>query len=222
MAIPIVLSWSGGKDCTLALYYLKQQDSFEVAYLLTTITETYQRISMHGVRYELLEQQAAALEIPLVTVPIPPSCTNEEYENRMLQVLSRLKKEGIETYGFGDIFLTDVREYRENQLRRLDLKAIFPLWGISSAYLARQFTVLGFKAVLTCVDTLQLDASFAGSEYDRKLLRKIPPKIDPCGENGEFHTFVYDGPIFTHPLKIRKGEQVMSENRFCFCDLYSA
>jgi len=222
MAIPIVLSWSGGKDCTLALYYLKQQAIFEVAYLLTTITETYQRISMHGVRYELLEQQAAALEIPLITVPIPPYCTNEEYENRMLQVLSRLKKVGIETYGFGDIFLTDVREYRENQLRRLDLKAIFPLWGISSAYLARQFTVLGFKAVLTCVDTLQLDASCAGSEYDRKLLRKIPPKIDPCGENGEFHTFVYDGPIFTHPLKIRKGEQVMRENRFCFCDLYSA
>ncbi|MGC8824231.1 MAG: diphthine--ammonia ligase [Bacteroidales bacterium] len=219
MAIPIVLSWSGGKDCTLALHYLKQQQAFEVVYLLTTITETYQRISMHGVRLELLEQQAAALKIPLLIVPIPPNCTNEIYEDRMLNTLKQLKDKGIHTFAFGDIFLSDVRQYRENQLDRLNLKAIFPLWGIDSAYLARQFINLGFKAILSCVDTQQINASFAGHEFNLQLLNSLPTSADPCGENGEFHTFVFDGPLFHFPLKINKAEKVMRDNRFCYCEL---
>ncbi|HOK51066.1 MAG: diphthine--ammonia ligase [Bacteroidales bacterium] len=219
MTIPVVLSWSGGKDCSLALYYLKQQPNFEIVYLLTTITETYQRISMHGVRVELLNQQAAALNIPLITVPIPASCTNEEYEDRMRNALEQLKNDGIQTYAFGDIFLSDVRQYRENQLDKLSLKAIFPIWGIDTTYLSKQFLALGFKAILTCVDTQQIDASWVGHEYNQKFLKAIPSEIDPCGEKGEFHTFTFDGPIFSHPLPILKGEKVLRDNRFYYCDL---
>lgn len=222
MAIPTVLAWSGGKDSALALYYLKQQKTFEVVYLLTTVTETYQRISMHGVRLELLEQQAAALKIPLIIVPIPPNCTNEIYEDRMVNCLKQLKEEGIQTFAFGDIFLVDVRQYRENQLDRLNLKGIFPLWGIDSAYLARQFIELGFKAILSCVDTQQINASFVGHEFNLHLLDTLPPSADPCGEKGEFHTFVFDGPLFHFPLKISKGETVLRDNRFNYCELTPA
>jgi len=222
MAIPIVLSWSGGKDCAMALYYLKQQPAYKVAYLLTTITETYNRISMHGVSYELLQQQATALQLPLITVNIPPQCTNEEYEKRMLDTLKRLKNEGINTYAFGDIFLTDVRSYREQQLAQLSLKAVFPLWGYDTAILAQEFIKKGFKAIICCADTQQIDASFTGRDYSANLLHELPSTADPCGENGEFHTFVFDGPIFSHPIRIRKGETVMRDNRFSYCDIMIA
>ncbi|MCX7986637.1 MAG: adenine nucleotide alpha hydrolase [Bacteroidales bacterium] len=223
MAIPIVLSWSGGKDSSLALYYLKKQNEiFHIAYLLTTVTEQYNRISMHGVRNELLEQQAQSLQIPLITVKIPPNCTNEEYEQRMLNVLAELKKEGISHYAFGDIFLKDVRQYRENQLNKLNLEAIFPLWGFDSNKLANEFIELGFKAILTCVDTQQIEASFAGNDYNLNLLKKLPAKADPCGENGEFHSFVYDGPIFSFPIRFQKNIFSLRENRFCYCDLLPA
>jgi uncharacterized protein (TIGR00290 family) len=222
MAIPIVLSWSGGKDCAMALYYLKQQPAFKVAYLLTTITETYNRISMHGVSYELLQQQATALQLPLITVNIPAQCTNEEYEKRMLDTLKRLKNEGINTYAFGDIFLTDVRSYREQQLAQLSLKAVFPLWGYDTAILAQEFIKKGFKAIICCADTQQIDASFTGRDFSANLLHELPSTADPCGENGEFHTFVFDGPIFSHPIRIRKGETVMRDNRFSYCDIMIA
>jgi uncharacterized protein (TIGR00290 family) len=215
---PILVSWSGGKDSCMALYELTQVSTCEIAALLTTITEDYDRISMHGTRRELLEQQAASLGFQLHKVFIPQSATNEEYETRMAQALLEYRKLGIDSIGFGDLFLDDIRAYREKFLSRLQIKGVFPVWHRNTTGFIKDFIDLGFKAVITCVNAALLDQSFAGRMIDDDFLKSLPVGIDPCGENGEFHTFVFDGPLFTDPVKFRLGKIVLRE-AFWFRDL---
>jgi uncharacterized protein (TIGR00290 family) len=215
----VILSWSGGKDSALALYGLVQSNTHEMVALLTTLTEDYDRISMHGVREELLTQQTSALRYPLHIVYIPKNCSDEEYGRRMRAILERYQSLAVNLVAFGDVFLEDVRAYREERLARLGMQAIFPNWGIDSAELAKRFIRLGFKAVVTCVDTEALPGSFVGREYDQSFLAELPPAVDLCGERGEFHTFVYDGPVFSEPVRVRRGEKVLRDNRFYYCDL---
>jgi uncharacterized protein (TIGR00290 family) len=221
MSKDILFCWSGGKDSSLALYEVQKAKSHNVAALLTTITEDYDRISMHGVRRALLEQQAEALGLPLKKVLIPKEATNDIYESRMRALLEEGLREGIDTVAFGDIFLEDLKLYRENNLAQLGMKGLFPIWKRDSAELAQTFINLGFKAVLACIDTKFLDPSFAGRPYDQDLLRDLPPNVDPCGENGEFHSFAFDGPIFKHRINHTVGE-VVRKDRYCFCDLIPA
>jgi uncharacterized protein (TIGR00290 family) len=220
MSEPILLSWSGGKDSSMALHALRQTPGVEVAGLLTTVTEDYDRISMHGVRRSLLERQAAEAGLPLHVVLIPRECSNEQYEERMTAVLTGIRDADIRRVAFGDLFLEDLRAYRESRLAAFGMEAIFPVWGRDTAALARDFLRLGFAAVLVCVDTQTLAPSFAGRSFDEDLLRDLPPGVDPCGENGEFHTFVHAGPIFRSPVPFRRGE-VEDRGRFHFCDLDS-
>ena len=221
MSKDIFLSWSGGKDSSLAFYEIRKANSHRVAGLITTITEDYDRISMHGVRRALLEQQADALGIPLRKILIPKDSTNAIYESRMRALLEEGLTEGIDTVAFGDIFLEDLKLYREKNLAQLGMKGLFPIWKRDTSELARTFIELGFKAVLACVDTAILDASFAGRLYDQKLLRDLPPHVDRCGENGEFHSFAFDGPIFKHPINHTVGE-VVQRDHYCFCDFVPA
>ena len=214
-----VFCWSSGKDSALALYETIHSGKFNIKFLLTTITEDYDRISMHGIRTCLLEQQAKALNLPLKKVLITKYSSNEDYEDKMTQCLSDLKKSGATSVAFSDIFLEDLRAYRENYLAKISMNAIFPLWKKDTRHLAQRFVDLGFKAIITCVDTKVLDPSFAGRQFDQDFLAELPPEVDPCGENGEFHTFVYAGPVFSHEIRITKGEVVLREERFCFCDL---
>ena len=218
MSKDIFLSWSGGKDSSLALYEIQKAGTQNVAALLTTITEDYDRISMHGVRVALLEQQAESLGLPLKKIFIPKDSTNEIYEARMRALLEAGLLEGIDTVAFGDIFLEDLKIYREKNLAQLGMKGLFPIWKRDSAELAQTFINLGFKAELACIDTFHLDPSFAGRPYDQDLLRDLPAGVDPCGENGEFHSFAFDGPIFKHRINHTVGE-VVRRDRFCFCDL---
>ena len=218
MSKDIFLSWSGGKDSSLALYEIQKANSHNVAALITTITEDYDRISMHGVRRALLEQQAESLGLPLKKILIPKDSTNAIYEARMRALLEEGLHEGIDTVAFGDIFLEDLKIYREKNLAQLGMKGLFPIWKRDSAELAQTFIKLGFKAVLACIDTAILDPSFAGRSYDQDLLRDLPPKVDPCGENGEFHSFAFDGPIFKHAVNHMVGE-VVQRDHYCFCDL---
>jgi uncharacterized protein (TIGR00290 family) len=218
----VLFCWSGGKDSSLALYEIMKSGTYSVKSLLTTITDDYDRISMHGVRTVLLEQQVRALNLSLEKVLIGRQSSNEEYEEKMTTVLAHYKNSGINSVVFGDIFLEDLRTYRENNLAKLHMNAIFPLWKKDSIYLANSFIDLGFKAILTCVDTTFLDLSFTGREFDKTLLSDLPSSVDPCGENGEFHTFVYDGPIFDREIRITKGEIVLKDERFSFCDLLPA
>jgi uncharacterized protein (TIGR00290 family) len=221
MSKDIFLSWSGGKDSALALYEIQKAHTHRIAALLTTVTEDYDRISMHGVRRALLEQQAEALALPLKKILIPKDSTNALYESRMRALLEEGRREGIDTVAFGDIFLEDLKVYREKNLAQLGMKGLFPIWKRETAELARTFIHLGFKAVLVCVDTALLDPAFAGRAYDEKLLRDLPANVDPCGENGEFHSFAFAGPIFKHPINYTVGE-VVQRDRFCFCDLAPA
>ncbi|MGC8827008.1 MAG: diphthine--ammonia ligase [Anaerolineae bacterium] len=218
----VLFAWSGGKDSALALYTLLREGNWEVAGLLTTVTEGYQRISMHGVRLELLRRQAESLGLPLEIVWIPQQCGNEEYERRMREVLERHLAEGVRTAAFGDIHLQEVRAYRERNLARLGMGAVFPLWGKTPAELIRQFIALGFRAVITCVDTTMLGQEFAGREIDAQLAAELPAGVDPCAENGEFHSFVYAGPIFRRPIAFTRGEKILREGRFYYCDLLPA
>lgn len=204
----------------MALHALRQAGEYRIAALLTTVTEGYERVSIHGVRRELLAAQAAALGHPLEVVYIPQKSSNEEYEQRMRRALERHAAHGVTGNVFGDIFLEDVRAYREDNLHLVGMRGIFPLWGQRTDILAGRFLDAGFKAVLTCVDTRMLDGAFAGREYDRALLEDLPETVDPCGENGEFHTFVYAGPIFDRDLQVRRGERVLREGRFNYCDLH--
>ena len=222
MSKNIFLSWSGGKDSSLALYEIqKATNTHRVGALLTTITEDYDRISMHGVRRVLLEQQAEALGLPLKKILIPKDSTNAIYEARMRALLEEGLREGIDTVAFGDIFLEDLKLYREKNLAQLGMKGLFPIWKRDSAELARTFIDLGFKAVLVCIDAAILDPSFAGRPYDLELLRDLPPHVDPCGENGEFHSFAFDGPIFKHRINHTVGE-VVARDHYRFCDLVPA
>jgi uncharacterized protein (TIGR00290 family) len=215
----VVVAWSGGKDSALALYEVLNAGSYEVLELLTTVTRDYDRISIHGVRRALVEQQANALGFPLEVTFISKGASDAEYETELLKALKRQRDSGASSVVFGDIFLEDVRKYRERLLPKVDMNGIFPLWKRDTQVLARQFINLGFKAEITSIDTTVLGKAFAGREYDEKFLSDLPANVDPCGENGEFHSFVYDGPIFHERVLLTKGEIVLRENRFYFCDL---
>jgi uncharacterized protein (TIGR00290 family) len=213
----LALSWSGGKDSALSLWALAEE-RVEPKALLATVTEEYGRISMHGVRRSLLRRQAAATGLPLVEVEIPAGCTNEVYESRMAAAFASAELSAVDEVAFGDLFLEDVRAYRESRLADMGKRARFPVWGRDTATLALGFLAAGFRAVLVCVDPRKLDPSFAGREYDERLLADLPAGVDPCGENGEFHTFVTDGPILDRSIDCRRGE-VVGRDGFVFCDL---
>ena len=216
----VVLSWSGGKDSALALWTMREEGT-EPAALLTTINEDYDRISIHGVRRELLHAQAAAVGLPLVEVGIPTECSNELYEERMAAAFDSPPLAEAETFAFADLFLADIRAYREERLARVGREAIFPVWGRETTALARRFIEAGFGATLVTVDTEQLDASFVGRRFDAELLADLPAGVDPCGENGEFHTFVDSGPVFDAPIPVEPGE-LRDEGRFLYRDLLPA
>ena len=218
---PIILSWSGGKDSALALHTLSQDPSCEVVGLLTSVTRDYDRISIHGVRRALLEAQAASIALPLYQLSLAPNCTNADYEAAFLGALATIRQcnADVSHIAFGDLFLADVRAYRERMLSATGWTPRFPLWGLNTTALAHHFIQEGFDARLVCVDTTQLDASFAGRAYDTQLLADLPSSVDPCGEHGEFHTFVSDGPPFTAPIQYTCGEKVLRDDRFMYCDL---
>jgi uncharacterized protein (TIGR00290 family) len=213
----VALAWSGGKDSALALQALRK-DGVDVAVLLTTVTEGYERVSMHGVRLELVRRQAAAARVPLVEVRIPADCPNRLYEQRMARALAEPPLESIETVAFGDLFLADVRAYREERLASCGKRALFPLWAEDTALLAREFVSGGFGARVVCLDPRRLTAAFAGRVYDESFLAELPLSVDPCGENGEFHTFVHAGPILAEPVGCVVGETVERDG-FVFTDL---
>jgi uncharacterized protein (TIGR00290 family) len=213
----VALSWSGGKDSALALQALRTAGEEPVA-LLTTVTEGFERISMHGVRRDLLAAQARAAGLPLVEVRIPPSCPNEVYEARMATALAAPPLADVDAFAFGDLFLADIRAYREERLAAAGRRAVFPLWGQETAALARRFVADGFRATLVCVDPRRLHPSFAGRAYDDELLDELPAEVDPCGEHGEFHTFVHAGPVFAAPVPVVRGA-VVERDGFAFCDL---
>jgi len=217
-AQPVLFCWSGGKDSAMALRALRQQSDVRVTGLLTTVTETYDRISMHGVRRSLLVRQAESLGLPLHEVKIPPQCVNPIYEARMETAMREQLTQGVRHVAFGDIFLQDLREYRERNLARLGMEAIFPIWKRDTRELAQDFCEQGFRAIAVCIDSKQLSREFAGRELDESFFRDLPAGVDPCGENGEFHTFVYDGPLFSAAIAVERGE-VVERDGFYFCDL---
>jgi uncharacterized protein (TIGR00290 family) len=222
---PIVLSWSGGKDSSLALAELRKDERFEVVGLLTSVTRGYDRISIHGVRRVLLDAQAEAVGLPLFELTLEPNATNESYEAAFHAAVHRIHTAHptLQRLAFGDLFLEDVRVYRERLLAAAGLSGLFPLWGRDTGALAREFVAHGYRAHLVCVDTLQLSSTFAGAVFDAALLAALPPDVDRCGERGEFHTFVSDGPIFARPVPVLVGEVVpREEGRFAYCDLFSA
>lgn len=241
----ILFNWSGGKDSALCLHKILRSQQYDVLCLLTSISEQYQRISMHGVRVELLDAQADSIGLPSIKMQIPEMATMENYERVMTTTLTELKTRGATSAVFGDIFLEDLRQYREQKLAELNLKGIFPLWKIPTDKLIQEFLDLGFKTIITCVNEKYLDKSFAGRIIDYDFLNDLPGNVDPCGENGEFHTFVFDGPIFKKAIPFEKGEIVYRkftapkeqdssasdchtnqgnadnpfDNGFCYCDL---
>lgn len=217
----VALSWSGGKDSSLALWVLREELGIEPAALLTTVTEERDRISMHDVRGELLRAQAAAVGVPLVEIAIPSACVNEVYEQRMAAALSTPPLADAKTMVFADLFLEEIRAYREQRLLGAGREALFPLWGRDTTVLAKQFIEAGFEATLISVDPSQIDPSFAGRRFDESLLADLPESADPCGENGEFHTFVHGGPIFAAPLAVEVGETVERDG-FVYTDLRPA
>jgi uncharacterized protein (TIGR00290 family) len=219
---PVILAWSGGKDSALALQALRADPQFDPVGLLTTVTSDYDRISMHGVRRTLLIEQAAAVGLPLVEATIPAGASNEAYEAAMTVALDdvRVRFPVVRHVAFGDLYLTDVRAYRERQLMGSGFDPLFPLWGLDTRALAERFIDELFDAVIVCADTQQIAASFSGRRYDRELLRELPAHADPCGENGEFHTFVADGPVFRSRVGYTIGDVVLRDGRFAYCDLH--
>jgi diphthamide synthase (EF-2-diphthine--ammonia ligase) len=213
----VLLSWSSGKDSAWTLHVLRKQPDIELVGLVTTLNTEFQRVAMHGTRRSLLEAQAAAAELPLWIVPLPWPCSNEIYEQRMAEVCNRAIAERIDAFAFGDLFLPDVRAYREKQLKPTGLEPLFPLWEIPTDDLARTMIAGGLRAKLACIDTRQLPGAFAGRDFDESLLQDLPPETDPCGERGEFHTCVYAGPMFTAPLNIEPGE-IVNRDGFVFAD----
>jgi uncharacterized protein (TIGR00290 family) len=217
----ILLSWSSGKDSAWTLHTLQQRAEFEIAGLLTTFNQEADRVAMHGVRRSLVEQQAAAACLPLWAIPLPWPCSNEQYESLMAATCAKAVAQGIEGIAFGDLFLEDVRAYRIKQMAGTGLEPLFPIWGMPTEALAREMIASGLKAILTCVDTRKLDASFAGRHYDMECLSGLPDGADPCGENGEFHSFVYAGPMFESEIAVVPGETVIRD-QFAFADLIPA
>ena len=214
------MAWSGGKDSSLALARLLADPAYRVRALVTAVTTGYDRISIHGVRRDLLERQADAIGLPLIVAPLAAAAPNGAYEASWAAALAEgsARFGGVRHVAYGDLFLEDVRAYREAQLAALGWTPVYPVWGEDTAALARRFIADGFRAVLTCVDTTQLDGAFAGREFDGALLRALPPTVDPCGERGEFHTYVWDGPHMRHPVAIVAGERVLRDERFQYCD----
>ena len=213
----VLLSWSSGKDSAWALHLLRADSDIKVCGLLTTLNTEFDRVAMHGVRRAVLEAQAAAAELPLWIVPLPWPCSNEVYEQRMAEICQRAVAEKIDAVAFGDLFLEDVRAYRERQLAPTGLEPLFPLWQIPTDALAHDMIAGGLRARLSCIDTQKLSSAFAGREFDEGLLRDFPPGTDPCGERGEFHTCVYAGPMFRAPLPIQAGE-IVTRDGFTFAD----
>ena len=213
-----LISWSSGKDSAWMVHVLRQQPDIEPAGVLTTVNEKYQRVAMHAVRVELLQAQADALGLPLWKIPIPSPCPNEVYERAMAEAVARAVAEGFTHMAFGDLFLDDIRRYREEKLAGTGLTPIFPLFGADTAKLAREMVAGGLKARLTCVNPKVLDATFAGRDFDAMLLDDLPAEIDPCGERGEFHSFAYAGPMFSKPIAITSGE-VIERDGFVFADV---
>ena len=222
MAENIIFTWSGGKDSTMALYELQKNNNYKVSALLTTVTAGYNRISMHGTHNTLLDTQSKSLNIPLKEVYISKNSSNKEYETKMENILIIYRNQGISSVAFGDIFLEDLRRYREEKLSKIGLKAIFPLWKIDTAELAQRFIALGFKAIITCIDSKRLNKTFVGRIFDKHFLSDLPSNVDPCGENGEFHSFVFSGPIFRKEISYKIGKIVLRDERFYYCDLLPA
>jgi len=214
----VLFCWSGGKDSAIALYEIQRSQRYEIISLLTTITEDYDRVSLHGVPRTLVEQQAYSLGLPMAKVFIPKSSSNEEYESKMRETLIRFKQAGVSSVVFGDVSLEWVKEYRENNLPKLGMKGIFPIWGRDTTELTGAFIDLGFQAIVTCVNSKVLGERFLGRVLDKQFLAELPPNVDPAGENGEFHSFVFDGPIFKERITYTLGERVLRDS-FYFCDL---
>jgi uncharacterized protein (TIGR00290 family) len=213
-----LVSWSSGKDSAWMIHVLRQDPDIQLAGVLTTVNELYQRVAMHAVRVELLQAQADALGLPLWQIPIPSPCPNEVYERAMAAAVARAVGEGFTHMAFGDLFLEDIRRYREEKLAGTGLTPLFPLFGVDTTKLAREMVAGGLKARLTCVNPRVLDAKFAGRDFDTSLLDELPASVDPCGERGEFHSFAYAGPMFSKPIPIRSGE-VVERDGFVFADL---
>ncbi|GAA3917452.1 diphthine--ammonia ligase [Hymenobacter algoricola] len=225
------MNWSGGKDSALALYHVLHDARYEAVHLLTSVNAHYQRVSMHGVRVALLDAQAARIGLPLTKLELPEQPDMADYERLMLAALAPLRARGIQHAVFGDIFLADLRTYREQQLASMGMQAVFPLWQRGSAAILRQYLALGFRAVVVCVNEQYLDQSFCGRLLDEEFLRDLPPGVDPCGENGEYHSFVFDAPYFAAPIAYERGELVRrtypapagsGEAAFWYCDLLPA
>jgi uncharacterized protein (TIGR00290 family) len=212
------LSWSSGKDSAWALHATRLLGDVEIVSLLTTVNTTHARVAMHAVRESLLEAQAEAVGLPLVKVPIPSPCPNEVYEQAMAGAMERARAEGVTHMVFGDLFLEDIRKYREEKLGACGMTPLFPIWGLDTARLAAEMVEAGLRAYLTCVDPKQLDPKFAGRIFDARLLAELPAGVDPCGEKGEFHTFAYQGPVFRAPISARVGE-VVERDGFYFADV---
>ncbi|MGQ0636012.1 MAG: hypothetical protein ACT4QC_15485 [Planctomycetaceae bacterium] len=218
MSEPVILCWSGGKDSALALHALRQGAQFDVVGLLTTMTRDYDRISMHGVRRDLLHRQAASVGVPLVEVWISQGAANAEYEAQMEVALLEYRGRGVRQVAFGDIFLEDLRAYRERNLAKVAMEGVFPIWRRDTRELAKSFVRLGFRATTCCIDTRRLDDHFVGRTMDDAFFRDLPADVDPCGENGEFHSFAWAGPVFTTEIPVCTGELVRRDS-FLFCDL---
>ena len=214
----VLFCWSGGKDSAISLYEIQKDKKYDIVALLTTITEAYDRVSMHGIPRALVEQQAKSLGLPLEEVFISKVSSNEEYESKMRGILTKFKQAGVGLVAFGDVFLAEVRKYREDNLSKLGMKGVFPIWGRDTVELTKSFIALGFQAIITCVDAKVLDKSFVGRILDNHFLADLPPNVDPGGENGEFHSFVFDGPIFTEKVAYKPGKQVLRDS-FYFYDL---
>ncbi len=217
----ILLSWSSGKDSAWALHVLQQRGEYEIAGLITTINSAFDRVAMHGTRRELVEMQAEAAGLPLIKALLPWPCSNLDYESAMKKVCEDALEQGISAVAFGDLFLADIRAYREAQLKGTGIEPLFPLWHMPTHALARQMISAGLRAKLVCVDPRQLDSGFVGREFDLQLLHELPRQADPCGENGEFHTFVYAGPMFKQQLPVMTGEKIERDG-FCYCDVLAA
>jgi uncharacterized protein (TIGR00290 family) len=222
VSTPVLLAWSGGKDSTLALERLLGDEHYSVVGLITTVTATYDRIAIHGVRRSILHRQAQMLRLPLIEAGIPAQASNDIYESAFASALARAREmtsSNVDRIAFGDLFLEDVRHYREAMLANLSWYGVYPIWGEDTAKLARHFIERGHRAILSCLDTQQLGAEFCGRDFDSGLLADLPASCDPCGENGEFHTCVHDSPLFAAPIPITRGERVLRDERFQYVDL---
>jgi uncharacterized protein (TIGR00290 family) len=220
MRLRTLLSWSSGKDSAFALHVLREAKDMDIVGLFATVNRTFKRVAMHAVREELLQRQADAVKLPLITLEIPHPCSNKAYEAIMKKFVNEAKDQGITRMAFGDLFLQDIRSYREEKLRGSGITPMFPLWGKPSDQLAREMIGLGFRMIITCVDPGFLPRDFVGREFDERFINDLPAGVDPCGENGEFHTFVYDGPIFKSALRVEVGS-VVERDGFIFADVIS-